>query len=116
MSGAASMRTACACRSRLCAACVNVDSNTGEIVPRGNQRYEYARVKKQASRLRKGMSRYDTLILLGSPAEKSERGDVWIYLPERPAILLPSTALRLQFVDGRLDDWSYRPIVLGARI
>lgn len=96
--------------------CVNVDANTGEIVPRGSQRYEYARVKKKAERLRKGMSRYDALILLGSPAEKSERGDVWIYLPERPGILLPSTALRVQFEDGRVLDWSFRPIVLGTRI
>lgn len=96
--------------------CVNVDANTGEIAPRGSQRYEYARVQKKAKRLKKGMSRYDTLILLGSPAEKSERGDVWIYLPERPAILVPSTALRVQFEDGRLLDWSYRPIVLGTRI
>jgi len=96
--------------------CVNVDPNTGEMIPPGNQRYEYDRVKKKAERLSKGMSRYDALILLGSPAEKSERGDVWIYLPDRPGILIPSTALRLQFEDGRLLDWSYRPIVLGQRL
>jgi len=96
--------------------CVNVDPNTGEIAPRGNQRYEFERVEKRAKRLKKGMSRYDTLILLGSPAEKSARGDVWIYLPERPAILVPSRALRIEFEDGRLLDWSYRPIVLGTRI
>jgi hypothetical protein len=39
-----------------------------------------------------------------------------VYLPERYAILIPARALRLEFKNGVLDDFGYRPIVLGARL
>ena len=50
------------------------------------------------------------------PAEKSDRGDRWIYLPERPAVLVPSKALQLDFVDDRLESFGYRAIVLGQKL
>ena len=98
------------------ASCVPVDPVTGEYKPRGNQRYEYARVKESAERLQKGMTKYQALILLGSPAEKAMHGDTWVYLPERPGILLPASALKLDFRNGRLHDFGYHPIVLGTRL
>ena len=95
--------------------CVNVDPETGEVIPRGNQRYEFEEVERNAEKLEEGMSKFQVLMLLGSPAEESTRGDVWVYLPERPAVIIPANALRLQFRNGRLADHAYHPIVLGQR-
>jgi outer membrane protein assembly factor BamE (lipoprotein component of BamABCDE complex) len=100
----------------LASACVNTDPQTGETIPRGNQKYFFSEVEKQAEQLKDGMSKMDALILLGSPAEQSDDGDIWIYLPERPAILIPSRALRLQFENGVLVKHGYRPIILGAEL
>jgi outer membrane protein assembly factor BamE (lipoprotein component of BamABCDE complex) len=100
----------------LVSACVNTDPKTGETIPRGNQKYFFDQVEKQAEQLKDGMSKADALILLGSPAEQSDDGDVWIYLPERPAVLIPSRALRLQFENGVLVKHGYRPIILGAEL
>jgi len=98
------------------AGCVNVDPNTGETIPRGGQRYRYEVVTRNAERLRKGQTKYQVLMLLGSPAERSKDNDVWIYLPERPAVLIPGSALRRQFLDGVLEEWAYHPISLGTRL
>jgi outer membrane protein assembly factor BamE (lipoprotein component of BamABCDE complex) len=89
---------------------------TGKMVPRGSQGMQFSDVEKAAENLRNGMSRAQVMLLLGSPAEKSDDGDVWVYLPERYAILIPARALRLEFKNGVLDDFGYRPIVLGARL
>jgi outer membrane protein assembly factor BamE (lipoprotein component of BamABCDE complex) len=97
-------------------ACVSVDPNTGETVPRGDQRYEFGEVTRNAKKLELGMTRLQCLFLLGSPAEKSTRGDVWVYLPERAAVLIPGRALRLQFRDNLLVEHGYRAIILGARL
>lgn len=97
-------------------ACMPVDPVTGEYKPRGNQRYEYHRVKEKAERLEKGMTKYQVLMLLGSPAEKAMRGDTWVYLPERAGVLLPASALKLDFREGRLHDFGYHAIILGQRI
>jgi outer membrane protein assembly factor BamE (lipoprotein component of BamABCDE complex) len=97
----------------LALACVQYDPQTGETLPRGNQRYEFDVVQERAERLVTGMSKLDVLVLLGSPAETGSDGDVWVYLPERPAVLIPARALRLQFDRGALADFGYRPIVLG---
>ena len=70
-------------------------------------------MQRRSSDLEKGMTKYQVLLLLGSAAETSGDGDVWVYLPERPAVLVPARALRLQFDDGKLSDWGYRPIILG---
>ena len=56
------------------------------------------------------------LSTVGSPAEKGERGDVWVYLPERSAILVPSKALKLHFEDNRLSEFGFHAIVLGAQL
>ncbi len=100
----------------LACSCVPVDPATGEYKPRGNQRYEYSRVKEYAERLEKGLTMYQVLMILGSPAEKAMRGDVWVYLPERPGILVPASALKLEFREGRLYDYGYHAIVLGQRL
>ena len=97
----------------LCA-CVNVDPDTGRTIPRGNQKYEYAKVKEKAKGLKAGMTRLQVLTLLGSPAET--QGSVWMYLPERSAILVPSSALRLEFEGQILKQHEYRTIVLGQRL
>jgi outer membrane protein assembly factor BamE (lipoprotein component of BamABCDE complex) len=97
--------------------CVNVDPKTGDTIPRGNQKYYYEQVTENAKQLHKGMSKLDVLLLLGSAAEESKDGDTWVYLPERPAVLVPASALKLQFgPDGGLADWGYHPIVLGLRM
>ena len=98
------------------AACVNVDPDTGRTLPRGNQRYEFSRVERDAERLAKGMTKRQVLLLLGSPAEKDDRGDTWVYLPERPGILIPAKALKLSFRWDELAEWGYHAIVLGQRL
>lgn len=95
------------------AGCVNVDPQTGQTIPRGNQRYKFADVELQAKQLKEGMTKMQVIILLGSPAEASEGGNIWIYLPERPAVLVPSRALRLEFKNDVLITHGYRAIVLG---
>jgi outer membrane protein assembly factor BamE (lipoprotein component of BamABCDE complex) len=97
-------------------ACVTYDNETGEYIPRGNQRYEFSKVVKAADELRTGMTKAQVLLLLGSPAEKDEGGDRWIYLPERYAILVPARALQLDFKDSALVEHGYRAIVLGTRL
>ncbi|MEM9380631.1 MAG: outer membrane protein assembly factor BamE [Planctomycetota bacterium] len=96
--------------------CVTVDAQTGAVVPRGDQRYEFERVKEYAEKLEVGMTKLQVLATVGSPAEKSQRGDQWLYLPERPAILVPSRALRLEFEDDRLTQFGYHSIVLGQQL
>ncbi|MHC5065615.1 MAG: outer membrane protein assembly factor BamE domain-containing protein [Planctomycetota bacterium] len=96
-------------------ACVNVDPESGKTIPRGNQRHEYSVVKENAKQLKTGMSKMDVLLLLGSPAEKERFGDVWIYLPERAAVLIPSSALKLEFESNKLVKHDYETIVFGQR-
>lgn len=93
--------------------CVQVDPDTGQTLPRGEQKYEFETVTRRAEQLQSGMSRLNVLLLLGQPAEKSADGNTWIYLPERPAVLIPSRALRLVFENDSLVRHSYRAIVLG---
>jgi outer membrane protein assembly factor BamE (lipoprotein component of BamABCDE complex) len=95
------------------AGCVNADPDTGKTIPRGGQKYKYATVERRAEQLKDGMTRYDVLMLLGSPAEKSDDGEVWVYLPERAAVLVPSRALRLVFEGEVLVKHGYSTIVLG---
>ncbi len=99
----------------LASACVNTDPNTGEAMPRGSQRYEFSEVKRNAEDLKVGMTKMQVLFLLGSPAEQSGKKDVWVYLPERYGILVPAQALRLKFRDQILEEFGFRPIILGER-
>jgi outer membrane protein assembly factor BamE (lipoprotein component of BamABCDE complex) len=97
-------------------ACVTENKTTGEMVPRGNQKYPFEQVEKAAERLEPGMEKMQVLLLLGSPAETDESGNVWVYLPERYGVLIPARALRLEFGPQGLVEHGYRPIVLGARL
>jgi hypothetical protein len=96
--------------------CVTENTTTGEMVPRGKQSYPWDRVEKLAERLKNGMTKHEALSLMGTPAEVDDADDLWIYLPERYAILIPARALRLEFKDGLLVDHGYRAIVLGTRL
>lgn len=97
-------------------ACVNVDPETGKTIPRGDQKFEFEYVRKQAEKLELGMTTTEVLILLGSPAERDVGGTEWVYLPERPAVLIPGKALRLVFENGRLKKYAYHPIILGQEL
>lgn len=97
-------------------ACVSKNMTTGEMIPRGNQRYPWDKVKELAKQLKKGMSKSQVLLTMGTAAETDDKEGIWVYLPERYGILVPAEALRLEFKDGILADFGYRPIVLGARL
>jgi outer membrane protein assembly factor BamE (lipoprotein component of BamABCDE complex) len=98
------------------AGCVTENTQTGKMVPRGEQGMQFSDVEEAAEKLKDGMTKQQVMFLLGSPAEKDDSGDVWIYLPERYAILIPARALRLEFKNAVLVEHGYRPIVLGARL
>ncbi len=110
------MKIAFALLFLMLAGCVSVDPDTGETLPRGDQKYKFATVERRAEQLQEGMPKINVLILLGSPAEKSKDDNIWIYLPERPAVLVPSHALRLEFKDGVLVKHGYSNIVLGQAL
>jgi outer membrane protein assembly factor BamE (lipoprotein component of BamABCDE complex) len=93
--------------------CVSVDPDTGKTIPRGDQKYEFRTVERNATYLRLGMRRGEVLSLLGSPAETNGDGSIWYYLPERPAVLAPSRGLKLEFRGNSLAKFGYSPIVLG---
>ena len=93
--------------------CVSADPITGKTLPRDGQTYEFATVEKQAEQLKDGMNKYDVLALLGAPAKARENGNVWVYLPERAAVLVPSRSLQLEFKDNILVKHGYSAIVLG---
>jgi outer membrane protein assembly factor BamE (lipoprotein component of BamABCDE complex) len=98
------------------AGCVNTDPDTGKTLPRGGQKFEFATVERRAERLQPGMTKLDVLLLLGSPAETSGDNDVWVYLPERPAALIPSRGLRLTFENNFLMRHDFTPIVFGQTL
>lgn len=97
-------------------ACVTENTTTGEMVPRGNQRYPWDKVKELAKDLKKGMTKAQVMMLMGTPAEVDKEDNQWIYLPERYGILIPAEALQLEFKQLELVDFGYRPIVLGAQL
>lgn len=98
------------------AACVSQNAETGEMIPRGNQRYPWDKVTELAKDLKKGMTKPQVLTLMGSPAEIDTEDNQWIYLPERYGVLIPARALRLEFKQQVLVDFGYRAIVLGAQL
>ena len=97
-------------------ACVTQDATTGQMVPRGKQKYPFEKVEKAAEGLTVGMGKAQVLLLLGSPAEMDEKGNEWIYLPERYGILIPARALHLEFREQKLAEYGFQPIVLGTRL
>jgi outer membrane protein assembly factor BamE (lipoprotein component of BamABCDE complex) len=107
----------CVLLTSLCwSGCVEIDPKTGDTIPRGDQRYFFSHVTEQAKKLEKGMSKLQVMMLLGSAAEQSVSTDIWVYLPERPGVLVPASALKLEFGPSGLADWGYHPIVLGVRL
>lgn len=98
------------------AACVKLNPKTGETLPRGEQRFKFEHVIERSEDLKEGMSKYQVLLVLGSPAETSSRGEVWLYLPERSGFLLPALALRLKFQGDYLTEHGRVPIVLGETL
>jgi len=98
------------------AGCVNMDPETGATLPRRGQKYKFKTVERKVDQLKIGMKRVEVLILLGSPAQSSDDGDIWVYLPERPAVLIPSRALRVEFENNVLVKHSYSAIVLGQQL
>jgi outer membrane protein assembly factor BamE (lipoprotein component of BamABCDE complex) len=95
------------------AGCVNVDPETGKTIPRGEQKNEYAYVKQRADQLREGMTKMEVTILLGSPAQTGGDGNVWDYVPERPAVLVPAQGLRLVFDGGLLKSHEFTTVAFG---
>lgn len=93
-----------------------VTTRDGEPVPRGDQTYPFERVEERAKKLREGLTKTEVGMLLGAPAEVAEDDSVWVYLPERRAILVPARALRLEFEGDVLKEHGFRAIVLGARL
>lgn len=98
------------------AGCVNSDPETGKTLPRAGQKYEFATVERRAERLQVGMSKYDVLLLLGSPAETSDDNEIWVYMPERAAVLIPARALRLVFENNFLTRHEFTSIVFGQTL
>jgi outer membrane protein assembly factor BamE (lipoprotein component of BamABCDE complex) len=105
----------CLCLLTL-AACVKMDPKTGEALPRGEQRFKFEHVMERSEDLEEGMSKVQVLLLLGSPAEMSSHGEVWLYLPERTGFLIPALALRLKFQGDYLSEHGRVPIVLGETL
>jgi hypothetical protein len=75
------------------------------------QRYDYETVKRRVKCLKRGASRIEVLIELGSPAEK--HGDMWVYLSGRPAFIVPAELLKVHFKNNRYVSYAFKPIVLG---
>lgn len=97
-------------------ACVYYDQETGDVIPRGKQKYPFDEVKERAKELQVGMSKFNCLLALGEPAETQKSSDVWIYLPERKAYVVPGKFLKLEFENGVLKAFGYQPIVLGKEL
>jgi len=110
------MKIVLVCIALIISGCVRVDPDSGRTLPRGNQKYLFEKVESNAENLQPGMSKLDVLILLGSPAEMSSNGNVWDYLPERPAVLIPSRGLRVEFKNDVLESHGYRPIIAGQSL
>ena len=110
------MKTYSALLALMLVGCVNVDPESGKTIPRGGQRYTFATVERHAEQLKEGMTKLDVMLLLGSPAETSDDGDVWMYVPERAAVLVPTRGLRLVFKNNLLESHEPTAIILGQQL
>lgn len=88
--------------------------------PPPNQKHPFDEVMQRTKQLRRGMPRGDVLIRLGSPAEirfaDRRRSETWIYMPGRPAFLVPASALTVHFRDGFYVKHEQTPIIFGERV
>jgi len=77
-----------------------------------NQKYDLPVVRKRIKQLEPGMSKFQVMGIIGSPAEY--RGETWVYLPrERGAAVVPAAAVHVKFEHGRYVSHRDQPIVLG---
>jgi outer membrane protein assembly factor BamE (lipoprotein component of BamABCDE complex) len=79
--------------------CNTYEKNSGKYWDLRNQRYFYEEVKSRLDQLHKGMTKMDVAVTVGSPAKTYE--NMWIYLPDRPAIYVPGEAIVIEF-EGNL--------------
>lgn len=109
------MVIACVCSAALLCGChtESVETETYAGQP-ANQKYDFDEVKKRAKQLKPGMTGYNVLILLGSPAKKE--GDAWVYLPSRTGAILPAEALQVNFERGRYVSHKFQPIIGAERV
>jgi outer membrane protein assembly factor BamE (lipoprotein component of BamABCDE complex) len=94
--------------------CVERDAENGRLWSLRNQQYPLKEVKKNLPHLQVGMTKVRVSFLLGSPAESSD--EKWLYLSERPALLVPGEALMLEFDSGRYLRHKFIPVLLGEPI
>ena len=78
------------------------------------QRYTLDAVRARLDRLRPGMQKFEVMIALGSPAQQTN--SQWVYLPERTGLLIPSSALVIDFERGLYISHRFQSIVLGERM
>lgn len=94
--------------------CVSQDPATGDPAPPEGQRYTLKEIEDRLDRLRPGLSRTEVLLILGSPADRTE--DAWVYRPARSGIFVPARALVVRFESRRYVGYDYQPIVFGGRV
>lgn len=78
------------------------------------QRYSLEEVKQRMVSIKPGMPRLEVLVRLGSPAEN--RGDTWLYLPDKPNFLIPGEYLEVRFAGDVYVSHRLRPILFGERV
>lgn len=82
--------------------------------PPPGQRYDIGEVINRAKELAPGMTSYNVLLRLGSPAMRE--GDHWIYLPSDPGLLIPQQAMVVKFEGQRYVSHKVQAVVAGERI
>ena len=86
--------------------------DSGKLATVRNQYNSYSVVKERSEELRTGMNKYEVLALLGSPAEQKQ--NVWIYLPDRVAVIVPAESMHVNFERGLYIEHKFNLIVFGA--
>ena len=96
------------------AGCTTTDDGLSrEVAATAYQKHGYDEVKRRAKNLRAGMTKYDVLVLLGSPARKEY--DRWEYQPKQSALIVPAEAMIVRFEGNRYVRHDFAPIVLGEQ-
>ncbi len=79
------------------------------------QAYDLDTVKRNLKDLQPGAPKLEVLSRLGSPAV--QQPDYWEYWPkDRPGVILPAEAIRIEFERGRYLRHRSVPIILGERL
>ena len=98
----------------LCSGCSGTPDMSSPSEAHSAQRYTLSAVKARLDRLRPGMQKFEVMIALGSPAQQTN--SQWVYLPERTGLLIPSSALVVDFERGLYVSHRFQSIVLGERM